>query len=134
MAPSADDLPGRTPPPAKPERGRGGRKPGKQPGAPGSHLAWSASPDGTAPHFSQGTYECGAALEAADLRVAACHQEVHIPLETAKVIQHDLHEVACGCGRVHGLASSPTAACSLLTGGPCHLLLPRAEVLKLEPW
>jgi transposase len=39
MAPSADDLPGRTPPPAKPRRGKGGRKPGKQPGAPGSHLA-----------------------------------------------------------------------------------------------
>jgi transposase len=51
MAPSADDLPGRTPPPPKPRRGKGGRKPGKQPGAPGSHLAWSASPDGTMPHF-----------------------------------------------------------------------------------
>ena len=35
MAPSADDLPGRTPPPAKPKRGKGGRKPGGQPGAPG---------------------------------------------------------------------------------------------------
>jgi hypothetical protein len=97
MAPSADDLPG---------RGKGGRKPGKQPGAPGSHLAWSASPDGTVPHFPRGTCECGAALEAAaDLGVAASHQEVDIPLETAKVIQHDLHEVACGCGRVHRAAA-----------------------------
>ncbi|MDQ2816327.1 MAG: IS66 family transposase [Actinomycetota bacterium] len=29
---------------------------------------------------------------------------MEIPLETAKVIQHDLHEVACGCGRVHRAA------------------------------
>jgi Family of unknown function (DUF6444) len=38
MAPSADDLPGRTPPPVKPKRGRGGRRPGtaRRPGiAPG---------------------------------------------------------------------------------------------------
>ena len=110
MAPSADDLPGRTPPPVKPRRGKGGRKPGKQPGAPGAHLAWSASPDGTVPHFPEGMCECGAALGGAmDLGVAASHQEVEIPLETAKVIQHDLHEVACGCGRVHR-AAAPAGA------------------------
>ena len=110
MAPSADDLPGRTPPQPKPKRGRGGRKPGKQPGAPGSHLAWSASPDKTVPHFPAGECGCGAALEdAADLGVAASHQIVDIPLETATVTQHDLHEVACGCGRVHRAAAPPGA-------------------------
>src|SRR5260221_858108 len=36
MAPSADDLPGRTPPPAKPKRGKGGRPPRQPPRAPGS--------------------------------------------------------------------------------------------------
>jgi transposase len=110
MAPSADDLPGRTPPQPKPKRGRGGRKPGKQPGAPGSHLAWSASPDKTVPHFPAGGCECGAALEdAADLGVAASHQILDIPLQTAAVTQHDLHEVACGCGRVHRAAAPPGA-------------------------
>ena len=90
------------PPPAKPRRGRGGRQPGKQPGAPGSHLAWSASPDDTVPHFPEGPCACGADLAAAaDLGVAASHQVVDIPLETATVTQHDLHEVACRwCG--HG--------------------------------
>jgi transposase len=110
MAPSADDLPGRTPPPAKPKRGRGGRQPGKQPGAPGSHLAWSASPDERVPHFPAGACACGADLAgAADLGVAASHQIVDIPLETATVTQHDLHEVACGCGRVHR-AAAPAGA------------------------
>jgi transposase len=109
MPPSADDLPGRTPP-AKPKRGRGGRKPGKQPGAPGSHLAWSQAPGDTVPHFPQGPCECGADLAAAtDLGVAASHQIVDVPLENAKVTQHDLHEVACGCGRVHR-APAPAGA------------------------
>ncbi len=111
MAPSADDLPGRTPPAPKPKRGKGaGRKPGKQPGAPGSHLAWSVSPDDTVPHFPQGPCACGADLAAAaDLGVAASHQVVDIPLETATVTQHDRHEVACGCGRVHR-APAPAGA------------------------
>jgi transposase len=110
MAPSADDLPGRTPPPAKPRRGKGGRGPGKQPGAPGSHLAWSASPDEQVPHFPAGACACGADLAAAaDLGVAASHQIVDIPLETATATQHDLHEVACQCGRVHR-APAPAGA------------------------
>jgi len=111
MAPSADDLPGRAAPAAKPEPKRGGgRKPGKQPGAPGAHLAWSADPDRTVPHFPQGGCECGADLAAAgDLGVAASHQVIDVPLETARVVQHDLHEVACTCGRVHR-ASAPAGA------------------------
>ena len=110
MAPSADDLPGCNPPAPKPKRGKGGRKPGKQPGAPGSHLAWSASPDERVPHFPAGTCECGADLAAAaDLGVAASHQVVDIPLEAATVTQHDRHEVACRCGRVHR-AAAPAGA------------------------
>jgi transposase len=110
MAPSADDLPGRKPPAPKPKRGKGGRKPGKQPGAPGSHLAWSGRPDDTVPHFPRGICGCGADLAAAaDLGVAASHQIVDIPLETATVTQHDLHEVACRCGRMHR-APAPAGA------------------------
>ena len=110
MAPSADDLPGRTPPAAKPKRDKGGRRPGKQPGAPGSHLAWSEHPDERVPHFPDGSCECGADLAAAaDLGVAASHQVVDIPLETATVTQHDLHEVACRCGRAHR-AAAPAGA------------------------
>jgi hypothetical protein len=108
MPPSADDLPGRTPPPAQAGRGGGGRGPGGQPGSKGSHLAWSQSPDDTVPHFPAGACTCGADLAAAaDLGVAASHQIVDVPLETATVVQHDLHEVACGCGRVHRAPAPP---------------------------
>ncbi len=110
MPPSADDLPGRKPPRAKPQRGGPKRKPGGQPGQPGSHLAWSDDPDETIPHFPEGTCQCGTALaQASDLGVAASHQEAEIPLASAKVAQHDLHEVACGCGRVHR-AAAPAGA------------------------
>ena len=110
MPPSADDLPGRKPPGDKPRRGGGKRKPGKQPGAPGSHLAWSQNPDKRVPHFPEGACECGADLAGArDLGVAASHQEVEVPLAPAQVIQHDRHAVACGCGRVHQ-AAAPAGA------------------------
>jgi transposase len=111
LPPSMDDLPGRRPPEGRDRRQRdGGRRPGKQPGAPGSHLAWSADPDGTIPHFPDGACACGAPLAGAqDLGVAASHQVVDIPLQTARVTQHDLHEVACGCGRVHR-APAPAGA------------------------
>jgi transposase len=110
MAPSADDLPGRKAPEPKPRRGRGGRKPGGQPGAPGSHLAWSQAPDRAVAHFPAGACKCGTDLAAAaDLGVAASHQIVDVPLESARVTQHDLHEVACSCGRVHR-APAPAGA------------------------
>ena len=109
LPPSMDDQPGRRPPAGRGRRMRGGgRSPGKQPGAPGSHLAWSKNPDDTIPHFPGGACECGAPLAGArDLGVAASHQIVDIPLQTATVTQHDLHEVACRCGRVH---RAPVAA------------------------
>jgi hypothetical protein len=103
MPPSADDLPGRTPPQRSRRGGEGKqRRQGKQPGAPGSHLAWSEHPERTIGHFPQGACECGTDLAAAaDLGVAASHQVADIPLVTAGVTQHDLHAVECCCGRLH---------------------------------
>jgi len=43
MPPSSDDLSGHKPPERKARRG-GGRRPGKQPGAPGAYLAWREDP------------------------------------------------------------------------------------------
>jgi transposase len=110
MPPSADDLPGRILPQQKQRRGGKKRKPGKQPGAPGSYLAWSDCPDDRVDHFPAGTCPCGAAIEdGRELGVAVSHQEIGVPLTTARVIQHDRHEVACCCGRVHR-AAAPAGA------------------------
>ena len=64
MPPSTDDLPGRKPPERRARRG-GGRKPGKQPGAPGAYLAWSQDPDTIVDHFPRGRCMCGADLSGA---------------------------------------------------------------------
>ena len=120
LPPSMDDVPGRRPPVSGDRRRKGGRSPGKQPGAPGSHLAWSSNPDDTVPYFPRGACECGAPLAGArDLGVAASHQVVDVPLETATVTQHDLHEVACSCGRVHrALPPAGAGAAGTVTYGP----------------
>ena len=109
--PSMDAQPGRArPKPRSRRRADGSRGPGKQPGAPGSHLAWSASPDERAGCFPQGSCGCGAALAGGTgLGVAASHQQVEIPLVTARVIQYDRHAVRCGCGKV-SLAPAPPGA------------------------
>ena len=58
MPPSTDDLPGRTKPVGRRVKGSG-RSRGKQPGAPGSTLAWVREPDEQIAHRPQGTCGCG---------------------------------------------------------------------------
>lgn len=108
--PSMDSQPGRRRPKGKRARPDGTRGQGKQPGAPGAHLAWSPRPDARVRLLPQGRCGCGAYLAgAAGLGVAASHQQVEIPLVTARVIQHDRHAVRCGCGAV-SLAPAPPGA------------------------
>ncbi|MGH3124206.1 MAG: IS66 family transposase [Streptosporangiaceae bacterium] len=111
MPPSADDLPGKTPPGRRARGGEGkNRRQGKQPGAPGSHLAWSENPGRAVPLFPRGACACGRDLaDAADLGVAASHQVVDVPLAAAEVTQYDEHAAQCGCGRVHQAAAPPEA-------------------------
>jgi transposase len=67
-------------------------------------------PDGRVPHYPAGACECGADLAGArDLGVVASHQKIEIRLASAQVIQHDLHAMACGCGRVHQALPPPCA-------------------------
>jgi transposase len=104
MPPSKDDDPGRTPRPPK-RAGGGKRSRGKQPGAPGSHLAWTDTPDEVARRFPQGSCECGADLGGArDLGVVDRYQQHEIPQVSVRVIQFDQHQVVCGCGEIHTAA------------------------------
>jgi transposase len=119
MPPSADDLPGKTMPAPKPKRD-GQKRPGKQPGAPGAHLAWSENPDKREDLFPQGPCACGRDLaDADDLGVTASHQLMDTPVVTAALTQYDEHMVACRCGRVH-VAAPPAGAgeAGTVTYGP----------------
>jgi hypothetical protein len=109
MSPSSDDLPGRKAPAPKPKRD-GKKRPGKQKGAPGAHLAWSENPDKREDLFPEGLCGCGNDLaDAADLGIAASHQVMDTPVVTATLTQYDGHTVRCRCGKVHVAAPPPGA-------------------------
>ena len=89
--PSHDDDPGK---PAAPEKKRRGGNPararGKQPGAPGSHLAWTDDPHERRDRFPQGRCDCGADLtQARDLGVVDSYQAHEIPQVAVRVTQYD---------------------------------------------
>ena len=108
--PSKDDEPGRTPPAGKKKRDTPAASKGKQPGAPGSHLAWSDAPDVQRDRFPEGWCGCGAQLaDALDLGVVDRYQQVEVPLMTATRTQFDQHAVRCGCGKLH-TATRPAGA------------------------
>jgi hypothetical protein len=109
--PSRDDDPGKPTPPDR-QRGRGGpkRARGKQPGAPGMHLAWTDDPDHRRDRFPEGRCGCGEDLDRArDLGVVDRYQQHEIPQVAVTITQYDQHEVACGCGRRHA-ATRPDGA------------------------
>jgi transposase len=117
--PSKDDDPGRTPPPEKKRRGGTGRARGKQPGAPGTHLAWTQTPDQRRDRFPEGCCGCGNDLAGArDLGVVDRYQQHEIPQVSVKVTQYDQHRVECGCGKVHTAGRPEGARCGPVGYGP----------------
>jgi transposase len=118
--PSKDDDPGKPAPPDK-QRGRGGpqRSRGKQPGAPGTHLAWTDDPDERRDRFPEGCCGCGDDLVAArDLGVVDRYQQHEIPQVAVAVTQYDQHQVQCGCGRLHTATRPDGARCGPVGYGP----------------
>lgn len=112
MPPSGDDGPGKTAPAAKSKPKTTGekRKRGKQPGAKGSHLAWTEHPTETLDVFPQRCCGCGEDLAGAtDLGIVDRFQQHEIPLVSVTVMQYNQHQVRCGCGREH-VASRPEGA------------------------
>jgi len=118
MPPSGDDDPGRTPPPGK-GRATPGRAKGKQKGAPGSWLSWTARPDARTERYPVGVCGCGADLTgAADLGVVDSFQQVEIPDVRARVTQYDQHAVVCACGRTHTATRPAGAGTAKVEYGP----------------
>jgi transposase len=120
--PSRDDDPGKPAAPEKPKWGRAGpaRARGKQPGAPGSHLAWTDDPDERRDRFPTGRCDCGVDLaRARDLGVVDRYQCHEIPPVAVRITQYDQHQVQCGrCGRTHTAARPEGARPGPLGYGP----------------
>jgi transposase len=96
--PSSDGL-GKPPAPRRQRRG-GGRAPGKQPGAPGAHLAQVADPDEVVVHRPVTCGGCGGDLTLAPVTGVEARQVFDLPEVRLWVREHRAERRQCACGRV----------------------------------
>jgi transposase len=87
--------------PTRPPRGDpGGRRPGKQPGAAGAHLAQVAEPDEVVVHAPERCAGCGAGLVAAPVTGVEARQVFDVPEMRLQVTEHRAQRRCCGCGQI----------------------------------
>ena len=94
-----------------------GRRPGKQPGAPGSTLRQVEFPDVQVRHQPGCCGGCGGDLSAADVVGEARRQVFDIPRPAVEVTEHIAETRRCRCGR-KTTASFPAEATSPACWGP----------------
>ncbi|MER7959384.1 DUF6444 domain-containing protein [Streptomyces sp. NPDC096030] len=78
----------------------GGRKRGRQPGAPGGGLGMAAGPDRTEEHFPAACGGCGSEQDVSDSIGFERRQVRGNPLVTVTVTEHRAHRCRCACGTV----------------------------------
>ena len=110
------------------ERGEGRRQPGKQPGAPGAHLAQVAQPDQVLRHVPDRCGGCGAELADAVVVGVEARQVFDLPPLRLAVAEHQAERRRCACGTTTQ-AVFPAKARAAACYGPgvralcCYLLV-----------
>jgi transposase len=79
-------------------KGKPKRPRGKQPGAPGAHLAQVEVPDVTVPHAPERCAACGASLADAEIVATGSQQVFDIPTPKIVVTAHVVETRRCSCG------------------------------------
>ena len=102
--------------PARQRRGSS-RKPGKQPGAPGSTLEIVTDPDEVIDHVLAACGGCGADLGDVDEAGVVVRQVRDVPLAEVRIVEHRLHRRACRCGKV-STAAAPAGVDGPAVYGP----------------
>jgi hypothetical protein len=100
------------------------RRPGKQPGAPGAHLAQVAQPDQVVWHAPDRCGGCDADLAGAPIVGVEARQVFDLPQLRLGVAEHRAQRRRCACG-------TTTAACGTrtrLSMGADRVLVPRPRV------
>jgi len=97
MPPSAEGL---SKPPAanRAERRAAKRRPGKQPGSEGKHLAQVLDPDAVVTHAPGACTSCGADLAGAHVVGVERRQVFELPEVRAHVTEHRMERRRCACG------------------------------------
>jgi transposase len=125
--PSSDGL-AKPPAPTRERRGGArGRRPGKQPGAPGAHLAQVAEPDEVIWHVPDRCQGCGAELADARVTGVEARQVFDLPPLRLAVAEYRAQRRRCACGTITQ-AVFPAEARAAACYGPgiralcCYLL------------
>jgi transposase len=114
--PPSSDSPFAKPAP-KSLRRRSGRKPGGQPGHPGSTLSMVDDPDETLRHEPGACGGCGAGLAGAAQVGVERRQVFDLPPMRVRVTEHQIVSRRCGCGATTcGVA--PDGVCAPVSYGP----------------
>lgn len=101
--PSSDAFDNKPPP--RSLRKKTDRRPGKQPGSPGSALRQVDDPDEKIDHVPVACRGCGKGLRACHDVAVVRRQSHDIPEVTARVVEHRLHKRRCSCGTVTAAAA-----------------------------
>ena len=94
-----------------------GRRPGKQPGAPGAHLAQVPEPDEVVEHLPDRCSGCGADLAGAAVVGVEARQVFDLPPRHLAVVEHRVQRRRCACGSTTA-AAFPTQARAAACYGP----------------
>jgi len=116
MPPSAEGL-SKPPSPSRAERRAAKRKPGKQPGTEGKHLARVAEPDEVQAHVPVACESCGADLADAEVVSTERRQVFDLPEIALRVTEHVVERRRCACG-CETKAVFPKAATAPACYGP----------------
>ena len=115
MPPSSEGL---TKPPAnRAERRSQKRRQGKQPGAPGSHLAQVIDPDEVVTHVPGRCKSCDADLDGSEVTGTEARQVFELPQIKAHVTEHRMLRLRCCCG-AETKALAPKEATAAACYGP----------------
>jgi len=127
-------------PAPKSRRVRSGKKPGKQPGDPGHHLAQRLDPDATAVHRPDNCEKCGKDLSDTEVSAVIRRQVFDLPPVALFCTEHRAERKRCSCG-AETTGTFPKEATAPACYGPalrayvCYLVtrqhLPVARVAEL---
>ncbi len=116
MPPSAEGL-SKPPVPNRQQRRAAQRRPGKQPGSEGKHLAQVADPDEVVTHVPKACSNCGATLGDAEVVDVEVRQVFDLPRITPLVTEHRMERRRCRCG-CEVKAAAPKEATAPACYGP----------------
>jgi len=122
--PSADTLAQRQAQKARREawtkKGKRKRRPGKQPGSPGAHLAQVEHPDAVVPHAPEVCGGCGSPLTEAEVVGSETRQVFDLPEPKVVVTEHVAQRRRCSCGCISSGAFPPEASAPAVFGPVVH--------------